>query len=85
MTIDELMDLLEGCRTDSEVRLAVAVDGRPPVEAAIVGITSSNRLPPARYVPGQGDPEPGTVWILSGEPFGPMMPDAWSPTYRRRP
>lgn len=83
MTVTELMALLEGCHRLSEVRLAVRGNDGLPVEAAIVGITSSNRLPPARHVPGQGDLKPDVVWVLSGEPSGSVAADHWKPEYRR--
>lgn len=85
MTVDELMALLEGCHADAEVRLAVSVNSERLIQADIIGITSSNRLPPAEYVPGQGDREPGTVWILSGETLGTITLNAWNPKYRRLP
>jgi hypothetical protein len=85
MTVAELMALLEGCHCRSEVRLAVVVEGGAPVELAIAGITSSNRLPPAEHVPGQGDPEPDVVWVLGGQPLGTVTAEHWDPRYRRRP
>jgi hypothetical protein len=83
MIIDDLMALLEGCLHRAEVRIAVKIGDGPPLEAAILGITSSNRLPPAHHVPGQGDPEPDVVWVLSGEPLGTVTADHWKPEYRR--
>jgi hypothetical protein len=85
MILDDLTRLLEGCPLDAEVRLAVEVSPGQRVEFSIVGITSANRLPPADYVLGQGDPEPGVVWILNGAPLGPVNADHWDPRYRRQP
>lgn len=85
MTVAELMALLEGCNFRSEVRLAVTVDSGSPVEVTVAGITSANRLPPARHVPGQGDPEPDVVWVLGGQPLGIVTPEHWEPRHRRRP
>jgi len=83
MIVDELMALLEGCHHLAEVRIAVRTSDGPPIETTIIGITSSNRLPPARHVPGQGDPGPDVVWVLSGDPLGTVSPDHWKPDYRR--
>jgi hypothetical protein len=83
MTVDDLMALLEGCHHLAEVRIAVRTGDGPPVEAAIIGLTSSSRLPPAHHIPGRGDTEPDVVWVLSGEPLGTVSPDHWRPEYRR--
>jgi hypothetical protein len=76
MTVDELMALLESCHYAAEVRLAVP--GRPPNEAAILGITSSQEL-------SADSTEPGTAWILGGEIIGAIDAAKWNPAKRRQP
>ena len=79
MHVETLMELLEACPAEAEVRIAVPLF--PAASSTILAIANPHRRAQLR---GDLRAGPGRIWILATPPNSPVEGLVWSDRFRVR-